>query len=488
MLFNSVEFLVFLPLVALLYFQLPPQKRWVLLLAASYLFYMAWNPAYVLLILASTLVDYVAGLRMGRHSERPGRRPWLALSLVANLGLLFSFKYFNFAADALRAVLVPLGLRIDVPYLDVLLPVGISFYTFQTLSYSIEVYLGRQTPIRHLGRFALYVSFFPQLVAGPIERPQRLLPQLEAHHNFDYDRVVDGLRLALWGLFKKVVIADRLAVVVDAVYGQPDRYPGSFLALATIFFAFQIYCDFSGYTDIARGVARIFGIDLMLNFRRPYFATSIADFWRRWHISLSTWFRDYVYIPLGGNRVTRGRWLLGLLAVFGLSGIWHGANWTFLAWGLIHAGYYIVGSVTTRHRTALAKATGLTRGPKFHRTLQMLATFLLVSLAWIVFRAETIADAWYILTHAGTGWFGLAEYGGMGRLAGAMDLSARALQLNAALIGLLLTIEARCGEREPSEVLSASPLWIRWPVYAMVGWAIMNLGMTEEIPFVYFQF
>lgn len=367
MLFNSLEFLLFFPVVVALYFATPARYRWILLLAASYYFYAAWKAEYLVLIIGSTVVDYWAGLRMGRHETRTGRRPFLIASVVTNLGVLFTFKYFNFFNDSVRAVLDRANIFYDVPAFELLLPVGISFYTFQSLSYSIDVYRGQKTPERHLGIFALYVAFFPQLVAGPIERSTHLLPQFFEQHRFEYDRAVDGLRLILWGFFKKLVIADRLAIYVNEVYGNPGAHSGGAIALATYFFAFQIYCDFSGYSDIAIGSARVMGYDLMDNFRRPYFAKSIREFWSRWHISLSTWFRDYVYVPLGGSRVATWVWYSNLMIVFLVSGLWHGANWTFVVWGGLHGTYMVVGLATQRLRSGAWDS--LSRGFRWFRAL-----------------------------------------------------------------------------------------------------------------------
>jgi len=335
MLFNSLDFLIFFPVIVGLYFALSPKYRWVLLLGASYYFYMCWKAEYIILIVFSTLVDYFAARQMARIQEKKKRRPFLYLSLLSNLGLLFFFKYWNFFSGETRALLDSWNIMADVPTFQLLLPVGISFYTFQTLSYTIDVYNGKLEPEKNLGRFALYVSFFPQLVAGPIERATHLLPQLRQTFDFDYQRVVSGLQQMLWGFFKKVVIADRLAVYVNEIYASPGDENGLALLLATYFFAFQIYCDFSGYSDIAIGAARVMGYDLMENFRTPYLSKSIREFWSRWHISLSTWFRDYLYIPLGGNRVPQVRWFLNLFIVFVVSGFWHGANWTFLIWGAL---------------------------------------------------------------------------------------------------------------------------------------------------------
>ena len=483
MLFNSIEFMLFFPAVAVLYFALPYAYRWGLLLVASYVFYMAWNPFYLILILLSTVVDFMAGLKMEGCTTQQQTRRWLYVSLAVNLGLLFSFKYLNFAGEVLRDVLGLTGMAVEIPYSNLLLPVGISFYTFQTLSYTIEVYKGNQKPIHHLGHFALYVSFFPQLVAGPIERPQHLLPQLMQRYDFDYARIVSGLRLIFWGLFKKVVIADRLAVIVNAVYMEPERYPGSILMLATVFFAFQIYCDFSGYTDIAIGSARVFGIDLMKNFNRPYLATSIADFWRRWHISLSTWFRDYVYYSLGGNQGTQRKWVFALLATFLLSGLWHGANWTYVVWGLLHVSYYLAECLLGRNDTQSKRdPVGLLRYGK------IALTFTLVCLAWIFFRAETVGDAWFIVTHLPDRFLDFAPNGGFAEIVASWDLSMRAFQLNVLLVIFLFAVEAWIADEPVGEHVGRWPAYVRWPIYVGMGLAIMNLGITDEIPFVYFQF
>ena len=395
MFFNSLEFLIFFPIVVGFYFLVPHRYRWPWLLAASYYFYAAWNPKYLILILASTGIDYIAALKMEQAEAKPKRRLFLILSLCSNLGMLFAFKYFNFFNDSLRAAFEAFNVFYDVPAFDVLLPVGISFYTFQTLSYTIDVYRGARKAERHLGLFALYVAFFPQLVAGPIERSTRLLPQFYNTYRFDYDRVVDGLRLMLWGFFKKMVIADHIAKYVDAVYADPTGYTGVPVWLATYFFAFQIYCDFSGYSDIAIGGAKVMGYDLMDNFRRPYFSKSIGEFWRRWHISLSTWFRDYLYIPLGGNRVKRGRWFYNLFIVFLISGLWHGANWTFVVWGALHGLYLIFGIVTGPTRERLWAKLGASATVR--KWVAVFFTFHLAVLAWVFFRANNITDAAMLL-------------------------------------------------------------------------------------------
>jgi len=487
--FNSLEYLIFFPIVAALYFALPHRFRWILLLAASYFFYMCWKAEYALLILLSTLVDYWAALRMGATEQRKRRRRYLVVSLIVNLGLLFSFKYFNFVSHSIQGLLGGLDLSNDFPMLNILLPVGISFYTFQTLSYTIDVYRGVREPERHFGIFAVYVSFFPQLVAGPIERSTRLLPQFFERHGFEYNRVVDGLRLMLWGFFKKIVIADRLAVYVNQVYNHPGDFSTGPLILATYFFAFQIYCDFSGYTDIAIGSARVMGYDLMENFRRPYFARSIAEFWRRWHISLSSWFRDYLYISLGGSRVWRWRWYYNLILVFTLSGLWHGANWTFFAWGALHGGYMIMSDLTRPIREKLVSVFRLRRRPTLRKWLQAGITFHLVLLAWVFFRANSLGDAVLILRKIAA--VDLADLAAdLTRGFYANDLSRGWFDLGAALAGIGLLLGLQLAQRRGglSSFLGTRPVWQRWGLYYAVVMAIILFGVYEHAEFIYFQF
>ena len=333
MLFNSIHFIFFFPIVVICYFLINPKYRWSLLLAASYYFYMSWNIKYLILILTSTIITYFSGIFIA-NTEMPSKRKIiLALSLISNLSILFFFKYFNFTIDSINGILNTFNSGIGLPNMKFLLPVGISFYTFQALSYSIDVYRDKIKPEKHFGIYALYVSFFPQLVAGPIERSGNLIPQLKKKHTFEYNRVTDGLKLMLWGYVKKVVVADRLAIVVNNVYNNVHSYEGASLVLATVFFGIQIYCDFSGYSDIAIGAAHTMGYDLTDNFKRPYYSKTISEFWRRWHISLSTWFKDYLYIPLGGSRVSILRYYFNIFITFLISGLWHGANWKFAIWG-----------------------------------------------------------------------------------------------------------------------------------------------------------
>jgi len=490
MLFNSWHFAVFFPTVAILHFLLPYRQRWMLLLVASYVFYMFSVPAYALLLVVSTLIDYSLGRAMARTGDRRTRIRYLVASLTSNLGLLFTFKYFNFFAESFEALGQWVGVSFVAPHSDLILPVGISFYTFQTLSYSIDVFRGRHAPEKHLGRYALFVAFFPQLVAGPIERSSNLLPQIREKHDFDYERIAGGLKLMGWGLFKKVVVADHLATLVNAVYNEPSGLVGFHFTLATLFFAFQIYCDFSGYSDMAIGAAQVLGYRLMINFDRPYLARSISDFWSRWHISLSSWFRDYLYIPLGGSRVAVPRWYLNLLIVFLISGLWHGAQWTFVIWGALHGGYLVFALATRPHRERMARSLGLERFGRLHSLLQGLTVFGLVCFAWIFFRANSLGEALYAVSHLGEGWSELLQPGGLRLARKQMGVSDRYLATAGILIVSLLIAERKpARERGQWRNMFAGQHWsLRWSFYAAVVLAVINLGAPKQQPFLYFQF
>lgn len=390
--FNSVSFLLFFPIVCLLYYSIPASRirlRNLLLLIASYYFYMNWKPGYALLLLTGTVVTYLAALGIERFREKRGKKACLVAGIVINLAILFLFKYYNFLGSSIEAALQAGGLGINIPEFKLLLPVGISFYTFQALGYTIDVYRGTTEAERDFPTYALFVSFFPQLLAGPIGRSDSLMPQYKTEHHFDYDDAMAGVRMMIWGYFMKLVLADRCALYVDAVFNNVQMHNGGSYLLASLLFPFQIYGDFAGYSLIAIGVARVLGFRLMENFRHPYFASSVGEFWRRWHISLSTWFRDYVYIPLGGNRVSKPRNYFNLLVTFVLSGIWHGANWTFLCWGGLH-GILL----------CIEKALGIGKqkysGAK--RLFHCAVTFVLVSFCWILFRADSLADAWTVIS------------------------------------------------------------------------------------------
>jgi D-alanyl-lipoteichoic acid acyltransferase DltB (MBOAT superfamily) len=487
-LFNSPEFAVFFPLVVAGFYALPHRFRWAWLLIASLAFYMAWRPPYVLVLIALILIDYVAARAMAGCADARARRRYLLLSLAANLGLLFAFKYYGFFMTSLGTLLAAVEVDWRPTPLDLVLPVGLSFHTFQAMSYTRDVYRGRIPAERSLGLFALFVSYFPQLVAGPIERASSLIPQLKKEVAFDFDRVADGLRLMAWGLFKKVVVADRLAAAVDAVYAAPGRHDGPALVVATVLFAVQIYGDFSGYSDMALGAARVLGVRLMDNFRTPYVARSVRDFWQRWHISLTSWFRDYVYVSLGGNRVARPRWAWNVLVVFLLSGLWHGANWTFVLWGAFHGVWMVASRVSEGVRARLVQAIGLRRVPRLHAAIQVFLTFSLVCLGWVLFRAASLSDARLVFAGMGSGWESLLEPGVAFRLAASLGLAPAELMLAFTFAALLFLIEARAGDTPPLSLIAAQPSHVRWPAYYLLVSLILAFGVFDSSPFLYFQF
>lgn len=386
MLFNSLAFLLFFPVVTILYWVLPQRWRNTMLLIASYYFYMNWKPEYALLILFSTLTTWLCGIKIGEDTSR--RRLWLVLCLATNLAILLTFKYLDFAAGIVTSCLHAVHIAMVVPEFDILLPVGISFYTFQALGYTIDVYRGTIKPERSLPTYALFVAFFPQLVAGPIERARNLLPQFHSHHHYDGGDAVEGLKLMVWGYFMKLCIAENVASYVDAVYNNLDYHNGSSVWVATFFFTFQIFCDFGGYSLIAIGAAKCMGFTLMQNFNHPYLSHSVRDFWHRWHISLSSWFGEYVYIPLGGSRCSEARHNRNLLATMTLSGLWHGANWTFVLWGLVHGLLLCALSLKKKFLPGLAIDRNLPG-----RVLAIALTFITAMMCWVFFRANNIGDA-----------------------------------------------------------------------------------------------
>ncbi|TVZ56221.1 D-alanyl-lipoteichoic acid acyltransferase DltB (MBOAT superfamily) [Lutibacter sp. Hel_I_33_5] len=396
MLFNSIEFVIFLPITFLIYWHLASksikhQNRF--LLVASYFFYGCWDWRFLSLIIFSSSVDFLVGFYLNKIHNIKTRKLLLLTSIFVNLSLLGFFKYFNFFAESFTEVFTLMGKSIEISRLNIILPVGISFYTFQTLSYSIDVYRRKIRPTRNILSFFSFVCFFPQLVAGPIERAQNLLPQFYKKRKFIYKNAVDGLRQILWGLFKKVVIADNSAIVVNLVFDNYLNLNGSTLFIGAIFFAFQIYADFSGYSDIAIGTSRLFGFNLQQNFSFPYFSRDVAEFWRRWHISLSTWFRDYLYIPLGGNRGSTLKKVRNIFTIFIISGFWHGANWTFITWGFLNACYFLPFLITKKNRNHLNIVAQDNMFPSVKEVFQMLSTFILTVFAWIFFRSKSIKDA-----------------------------------------------------------------------------------------------
>ena len=478
MLFNSFEYFLFLPAVVLLYFLLPFKWRNPFLLIASYYFYMSWKWEFGFLMLFTSAVNYVAGLKINASKDRRSQRLWMTMAIVASLGVLVYFKYANFFIAEASALLRILGADVRESYLKVILPVGISFFTFQALSYTIDLYKGKMHVEKNFINFTLFVSFFPQLVAGPIERATNLLDQFKKEQHFSSERLLEGSKLIIWGLFKKVVIADRLAAYVEQIYASPEVFGGSTLFLATFFFAFQIYCDFSGYSDIAIGSAHILGFRLMQNFNLPYLAKSVRDFWHRWHISLSTWFADYVYKPLGGNRVSTGRWMFNIMAVYLVSGLWHGANWTFIIWGGIFGVLYILEFLGDK----LLKGGGLDKAfykSKWIHPFRVAVIFMAVLVSWVFFRADNTGDAWHIITHMFTGWDRLPYLGS----------SAFETVLGFALVLLLYAIQILQYRGVASIYMGPTmvPRSMRWAGYALLLVMIAMFGVSSE-QFIYFQF
>ena len=484
MLFNSLEFAIFFPVVALLYFWLPHRLQTLYLLVASCVFYMAFIPAYILILALTIVVDYVAGIWIER-STGIARKRLLILSIAVTCLILAVFKYFHFFTDNMIGLTGLFGWQLTGPSIHIILPIGLSFHTFQSLSYVIEVYRGHQKAERDLVTYATYVMFFPQLVAGPIERPQNLLHQFHIEHRFEYERVVSGLKRMAWGFFKKLVIADRLALYVNDVYAAPAQHTGLQLTIATIFFAYQIYCDFSGYSDIAIGSARVLGFRLMENFNRPYASRSISEFWSRWHISLSSWFRDYVYIPLGGNRASRGRHCFNLLLTFSISGLWHGANWTYVFWGALNGVYLILGQLRTRWlaRFPASKyaSSRLARGVAIARhAFAVLATFALINIGWIFFRAESMTDGWYILTHLGSDW-------DVSRI-GTEQFLLRQMPVALTSIVLLEVGQWLHGRVRLSALFARLAMPLRWSAYTAAVLGVVMFGVYRKTQFIYFQF
>lgn len=478
MFFNSLDFAWFLPLVFTIYWLVGNwdlRLRNLLIVVASYYFYGCWDPRFLGLIVFSTLVDYLIGNGLKGEGDPFGRKCLLWLSILVNIGLLGVFKYYDFFLDNFTAAFSFLGYQVKGNTLNIILPVGISFYTFQTLSYTIDVYRRKLEPVQDFLAYAAYVSFFPQLVAGPIERATHLIPQFKKLHKFDYDRAVDGLRQILWGLFKKIVVADNCAHFANKVFNNPDDFNGASIALGVLAFTFQIYGDFSGYSDIAIGTSRLFGFDLKKNFAFPYFARDIAEFWRRWHISLSTWFRDYLYIPLGGSRGSKWQQIRNVFIIFLVSGFWHGANWTFVAWGLLHAIYFLPLLLGGRNRNNLDVVAADRFLPSPWELLQMLTTFTLVSLAWVFFRAETVADALGMLGKV----FSTSLFEGSSLIPGRLSIA----------VGIFLLIEW-IGRREEYAIAATFRNWprvIRWAFYLLLASAILIYQGPKQ-GFIYFQF
>jgi alginate O-acetyltransferase complex protein AlgI len=477
MLFNSFEFALFLPIVFLLYwfvFNKHLKIQNLYLLTISYVFYGWWDWRFLSLIAFSSFVDFLAGIKIQDANTTKRKKLFLTISIITNLGFLGFFKYYNFFATSLKSSFEQIGITLDTFTLDIVLPVGISFYTFQTMSYTIDVYRNKLKPTKNIVDFFAYVSFFPQLVAGPIERAVNLLPQFEKRRIFSYTTAADGMRQILWGLFKKIVIADNCAKIVNQVFNDYQSYDSISLFFAATLFAFQIYGDFSGYSDIAIGTGRLFGFNLMKNFAFPYFSRDIAEFWRRWHISLSTWFKDYLYIPLGGSKGSKLKVIRNTCIIFVVSGFWHGANWTFLFWGALNALYFIPLLIAEKNRKNINIVAEEKLFPSFKNFLSIIGTFLLVVIAWIFFRSDTITDALKYLTNM------------------TLDFSSEKTRLfpikELILIMVFIFIEWLNRNREHGLEISNQNRIVRWLIYILILFATILFNSPNKYEFIYFQF
>lgn len=489
MAFISTQFLIFLLVVTAVHFMLPVRARWIWLLAASLFFYGLAEPIYLIQILTATGVSFWLGKRIEAAPEKKDKQRVMALGVVLLAANLVVFKYTPFLNETLRSLLGMANVEYPVPELQWLLPIGISFYTFQLISYLVDVFRGQQKAEREFGAFALYVTFFPKLVAGPIERAKNLLPQIHAHPAFDRAQAMLGLQLILWGLFKKVFVADRLAPFVSAIYDNPEAANGVQIAFATWLYAFQLYCDFSGYTDIALGIALVFGYRLTQNFNRPYFATSIQDFWKRWHISLTSWLTDYIFTPITRQKTFKIKFfnlmLYGMFITFVVSGLWHGAAWTYVVWGALHGGYIVVSLLLQKRWNNFARAIKLIDRPNLYRALKISVTFSLVCFAYIFFRASTMDDALHMVASLGTGW---------GEFKDNM-LSVIGMRRNdffIAMLGIAVVMGAEIlqGRFDMRKAIDARPAWMRWSLYYVGSVAVVLLGAFygAQTDFIYFRF
>lgn len=498
MLFNSINFLIFFPIVLLVYFVIPKKVKHLWLLIASYYFYMCWNAKYALLILTSTVITYASGLLIEKVkgssyevTKQTVLKKWVvAGSIVINLGILFYFKYINFALESVQNIFHWCHIEINVPAFDIILPVGISFYTFQALSYTMDVYRDEIYAEKNFFRYALFVSFFPQLVAGPIERSKNLLKQLAVPKKFCFEDAREGLLLMLWGFFLKIVLADRIATFVDTVYGNFSTYSGAYLVVATMLFAIQIYCDFAGYSTIAMGTAKVLGITLMENFDAPYLSTSVAEFWRRWHISLTSWFKDYLYIPLGGSRKGEIRKYINKIIVFLISGLWHGASFSFIVWGGLNGLYQVIGEILRPIRDKLVSVLRLNRDSLGHKLIHVVGTFILVDFSWIFFRSGTFKEAIEIIKSMITIKNPWILFDGSLYNCGLDEKNFRLMFLG---IAILLWVDF-CKKKgiKIREVIVKQDYWFRWLFIAFVISAILTFGIWgpnyNEANFIYFQF
>lgn len=492
MIFSTIRFVIFFSITFLMYYTVKGKYRWLILLSASYFYYISWSFKYAILLLATTSISFVLAKFMDREKNSSSKKRYLCLSLMLNLGILFIFKYFNFFNDTIGLVLTKMNIPQIIPNFKLLMPLGVSFYTFQIIGYMIDVYRGKIRAEKNFGVFALFVSFFPQIVAGPIQRGNEFLHQFYQKRQMNLVKVKEGLILILWGLFKKIAISDKLAVYVNKVYDNPYDYSGIILIVATFLFSIQLYCDFSGYSDMAIGYAKILGFELKSNFDRPYFAKSIQEFWRRWHISLSTWFRDYLYIPLGGNRVSRIRSYLNIFIVFLLSGLWHGANWTYIVWGALHGLYLIVFQLLKKADNGyILKKLQPNKFQKLKDLIHTVITFSIVTFAWIFFRANKISDAIYIVKNLFTDVGYIFDIHYMGKVLIGIGLTKYDCFLVFIPIFILFVMHIVQKENTLTEFIINKPLIIRWGIYYLLIFSIILLGgygNAESTQFIYSQF
>ena len=486
--FVSIRFFVLIMVTALVYYKLPHRFRWIWLLLVSYFFYLSYDPRYTVFLAVSTLTTYGCGLLIADRRTAHRKKLWVALSFLINVGILIALKYLNLFSSMLAGVLAVFGCSIPAHQFSLLLPVGISFYMFQSLSYTVDVYRGDVEPERNLGKYALFVSFFPTLTAGPIQKAKEALPRFDEVHSFDYKEARKSCLLILFGYFQKMVVADRLSVLVNTVYADPAKYLGRDSIVAVLIYSMQIYCDFAGYSNIAIGISELLGFRLAANFDRPYFSSSMKDFWRRWHISLSTWFRDYLYIPLGGNRCSAFRQSLNVMTVFAVCGLWHGASLTFLVWGVLHGLYQVVGKLTKHFRELFCQKLKIDAGSAPFRAAKIIFTFLLVTFAWIFFRADTLENAFIMIRNMFL--FDPAAF----QSGSIFQLGLSGAEFPAALIGILIVWLVDCLQKktDPRELVLKKGTAFRWTFYITAAMVILIFGQYGPInsaqQFIYAQF
>ncbi|MBL0339795.1 MAG: MBOAT family protein [Bacteroidetes bacterium] len=490
MVFNSFHLLIFLPLVTILFYLLPSRFRWMLLLVASFYFYMVWEPIYILLIIFSILVDFYTGVKMGNLATKQERKPYMALSIICNLGNLTLFKYLDFFTSSINQLFQSLNMEYMLPLAHLILPLGISFYSFQAMSYTLDVYKGKSAPERHLGIFALYITFFPQLVAGPIERAKHLIDQFHFNYKFNWNNITSGLRLIMMGLFKKVVIADQLSSMVSHVFNNASEAHGITVYIGCMLFAYQVYCDFSGYSDIARGSARLLGVDLMENFKLPFFANSYSNFWSQWHISLMNWFRDYIMFPLVKMK---WKWPAVFLLVFFISGLWHGANWTFVAWGIYNGLLVIYTKSTLKFRSKLLDKAGFAKFTGMRHVVQSICVVHFFAFSAVFFRANNLSDSWILIQNLFTDFVPVLKQIASNANNVRQDLlyvgkDAVTFYMVISFLVILEIFQWNIRKITIDEAVNKLHPFLRYLLYTSIVMAILLMSNVAEVPFIYFQF